>query len=86
MFNPTISNQLYLFRHSKVLSMLHHESAGRVQNKASYVMFFTYFSGSFSLFSIIKFVFLSLSVLSLMRHQVLVEISDQNLSVELYEK
>ena len=82
----TISDQLYLLRLSKVWSMLHHGSAGRVQNKASYVMFFRYFSGSFSLFSIIKFVFSSLSVLSLMRHQVLAEISDQNLSVELYEK
>ena len=77
-FNPipaciplAISDQLYFLRLSKVWSMLHHGSVGRVQIKNATLsvmssdIFYAFFS--YFLVFIMKFVFLSFSFLFLMK-------------------
>ena len=77
----TISDDLYYFRHSKVLSMLHHGQMGRVQNKECYFIFLRNFLVFLLLlllsllllllFFIIKFAFASFSFLFLKKYLIL---------------
>ena len=68
LFPLTISSYSYFLRLCKVLSMLHHGSVGRVQNKECYFMFSQTFD-LFWLFFIVKYVFLSFSFLFLIKYQ-----------------
>ena len=59
----TIPDQLYFRRLSKVLSILHHGSIGRVQKKECYFKLLYPLFLDFLLLFIIKFVFLAFSFL-----------------------
>ena len=71
-FPLAISNQLYFLRLSKVWSMLHYGSVGRVQNQnkeCHYIFINILFWHFFVLFVTAKVMFLSFSIL-LMKYQI----------------
>ena len=60
---------IYFIRLSKVWSVLHHGSVGRVHKKMLLYVF-TYIFGIFLLFFVIRFVLLSFSFIFLMKYQI----------------
>ena len=66
----TISFHLYFLRTSKIWSMLHHGLVGQVQIKECYFIFTYTFVTFFCCFSLKKIVFLSFSILFLIKSQI----------------
>lgn len=88
-FPPTISYHLYYLRISKVWSMLHHKSVGRVQGKQSISQFTYTFLAFLLLFYVKKFAsiificFLFVCFVSLMKYQISAHRTSHNQKPEL---